>query len=183
MNKKIVLILLFLGLVLATSFLVKHSRKPNSSTGVSQTTTSPTPTPTATPKVVSSDQNGVAQLDTIYGKLTKPATCQVGGQIKFVSHNTSEHINSDLIYTGIDSPARLIKWQVTPGDDLKVGPNLAASIALPDGKEMINVVLPEKTKAPEYKLIASMTYGRLVNNDVKVYEVQCKGQTDVLLNF
>ncbi len=126
--------------------------------------------------------NGLIQSD-FYETLSKPATCQISGQIKFVSPTTAEHMNAYLTYTGIDSPARLIKWQVTPSENLNIGPNLAASIKLPDGKEMINVVLPEKPIASDYKLTASMTYGRLVNHNVEVYEVKCTGQTEVLLNF
>ncbi len=134
--------------------------------------------PSASPK-----PSGLVQSDVPYANLTQPATCQISGKVTFLSHNISQNESADLTYTGIDSPARLIKWQIIPNDALAIGPNLFASIKLPDGKEHIGVVLPERPVASSYKLSASMTYGRLVAGDVKVYEVQCSGQTEVLLNY
>ena len=147
----------------------------------------PSPTPDLNPGTKKASNNKTpkspARNAPPYDVLTKPATCQIGGQIKFLSPTIAEHLNTYLIFTGIDSPARLFKWHVAPIDRLDVGPNLTASIKLPDGKELINVVLPEKPIAANYKLTASMTYGRLVNGDIKVYEVQCDGQTEVVLPF
>ncbi len=157
----------------------------------SEATASSTPivTSSKTPDLTGSDKKSTPTprptpitADDFYKSL-KPAACQIGGQIKFTSLNNAEHLKADLTYTGIDSPARLIKWQIAPSDDLKIGPNLAASLKLPDGQEHIGVVLPEKPMATRYLLTASMTYGRLVNHDIEVYEIKCQGQTEVLLNF
>jgi len=178
--------LLLLGLAIVIS--AGYRQKPNQPASILlQPTVLPSPTPDLNSGTKKASNNKIqkspAQNAPSYDVLTKPATCQIGGQIKFLSPTIAEHLNTYLIYTGIDSPARLIKWQVAPVDKLEIGPNLTASIKLPDGKELINVVLPEKPIAANYKLTASMTYGRLVKGDVKVYEVQCDGQTEVVLPF
>lgn len=181
MTKKSLLIwtlVLFLGL--GTVALRKSWRKSNLPMP-SLLTISPSPTLSAIPTAIVPEK-GTAETSSILTS-EQTAACQIGGQIKFISPTMAEHLNAYLTYTGIDSPARLIKWQVTPNQDLKIGPNLAASLKLPDGRESINIVLPEKPIASNYKLSASMTYGRLINHEVKIFEVQCQGQTKVLLNF
>lgn len=126
---------------------------------------------------------GLAPTSVPYDKLTKPATCQIGGVVEFLSADTSTNLNARLIYTGIDSPARQIKWKTQPTDDLRVGPNLTAQLNLPDGQADINVGLPRAVKSKNYSLAASMTYGRLEGQGVKVYEVNCTGIAKVKLDF
>lgn len=117
-----------------------------------------------------------------YAQLNGPASCQASGDVEFFSPTTARD-SAKLTYAGIDSPARQIKWLVTPDDNLGVGPNLAASLKLPDGNHMVTVTLPSPPKARDYTLTVSMTYGRLVNGAVRVYEVGCSGQVKVKLSY
>lgn len=126
---------------------------------------------------------GLVPTSVPYSKLTKPATCQVGGTVEFLSVDTSTNLNARLAYTGIDSPARQIKWKIEPTDGLRVGPNLTAQLNLPDGQADISVGLPKTTKSKNYSLTASMTYGRLEGQGVKVYEVSCAGTAKIKLDF
>lgn len=118
-----------------------------------------------------------------YSQLTKPAVCSIGGSMNFLTHDTAVNYNPKISYTGVDSPARQIKWKVTPVDDLKVGPNLDAALELPDGESPVSVILPSSPVSKNYNLTVSMTYGRLVGEGVKVYEVSCSGQIGVTLSY
>lgn len=127
---------------------------------------------------------GASNQNTIdYGQLKRPATCNVGGTVRFKDLGTAEILGARITYTGIDSPARQIKWLIAPSDDLSIGPNIAASLVLPDGSENIIVVLPERPKAKQYRLTASITYGRLEGEGIIVRETGCTGSTKVILNF
>lgn len=112
-----------------------------------------------------------------------PATCKIQGSLDFITPNTAVNYGPKISYTGIDSPARQIKWKSIPADDLKVGPNLDAALKLPDGESPVNVVLPSSPVSKNYSLTASMTYGRLVNDGVRVYEVNCSGQIKATLSY
>lgn len=95
----------------------------------------------------------------------------------------AENLNAKLSYTGIDSPARQIKWWISPVDDLRVGPNLMAQLAIPDGDSMVIATLPASPVSKNYTLTASMTYGRLENGGIVVHEVSCSGKIDVVLSY
>ena len=84
-------------------------------------------------------------------------------------------------YKGVDHPARLVKWTISPDDIIDVGPNIFSSLVLPDGESLVGVSIPENPKYKKYELTAAITYGRIVNGDVKVYETQCSGKTTVVL--
>lgn len=127
--------------------------------------------------------NGLSPSSVPYAELTKPATCSVAGEIKFLSDSLSQNLGAELTYTGIDSPARQIKWNVYPSEGLKVGPNLAAPLKLPDGKSQVIVSLPAAPAGKSYTLTSSMTYGRLVDGGVRVYEVACTGSIKVTLDY
>ncbi len=136
-----------------------------------------------TPKELEKLLGGKVVDSSIYAKLTKPATCNVSGAIKFFSQTSAEILKAKIVYTGIDSEARQIKWNVAPKDDLRVGPNLAASLELPDGESAVGVTLPEFPISKNYTLTSSITYGRLVNGEVKIYEATCAGQIGVALSY
>lgn len=118
-----------------------------------------------------------------YYYLTKPATCQVGGEIDFLTPTIAEIKNAKISYTGIDNQARQIKWVTAPSDEIKVSPNLAASLELPDGESVVGANLPAEPKAKSYILTASITYGRLVNGAVVSYEAKCSGQISLVLKY
>ncbi len=130
------------------------------------------------------DKQYLLQQTVPYSQLTKPATCQVQGTLKFWSPNGYQTVGAKISYTGEDSPARQIKWNISPtGEDLSVGPNLMAQLKLPDGESPISAALPSSPHSKNYTLTASITYGRLVGEGVRVYEVPCSGQASVELDY
>ncbi len=183
-------IILFYAITSLLGLVVIWAGSNKKSKNILESTTSSTPIETTSkaPGQASNDRKlsptpiTPITADNFYRNL-KTAECQIGGLIKFTSLTNAEHLNADLTYKGIDSPARLIKWNVSPVDDLKIGPNLAASLKLPDGLVHIGVVLPEKPIASRYTLTASITYGRLIDHDIKLFEMLCQGQVDVVLSF
>lgn len=118
-----------------------------------------------------------------YYYLTVPATCALSGSIRFVSHNTAEIRQAKLVYTGIDSPAGQIKWNIVPNDQLQVGPNIAAPLALPNGQYVVSVNLPPQPTAKSYNLTVAMTYSRLVNGRFVPREAKCGGVIPVTLDY
>ena len=91
--------------------------------------------------------------------------------------------NQDALFTykGVDHPGRLINWTVSPDDGLAIGPNLFAQLPLPDGESLVGISLPENPKYKRYELTALITYGRLIDGNMKVFTKQCAGKTTVVL--
>lgn len=188
----------WIAIVILGAVLIYWKVSPKGDNNKAQTSISPSPsavvnisgTPSAkslgqlTPQEIEKLVNGgLAPTSVPYNKLTRPATCQVVGTVEFLSADTSANLDARLIYTGIDSPARQIKWKTQPTDDLRVGPNLTAQLNLPDGQADISVGLQKVVKSKNYSLTASMTYGRLEGQGVKIYEVNCTGTAKVKLDF
>ena len=116
--------------------------------------------------------------------VTSPATCQVGGEVRFTSADSFLSLGSKISWKNIDSRGRLIKWQVSPKDNLAVGPNIFESLPLPDGQyENLTVRLPEKPISKSYILTASVTYGQFIKENLEIKETNCTGQGKVKLNF
>lgn len=122
--------------------------------------------------------------------LLGPTSCRLQGEIKFLNHNTYDNQDAQLIYSGVDHPARNIFWTVTPLDDISVGPNLFSKIPLPNGENLLSISLPENPKYNKYELTAKIQYGRLVDDfgrfvvvggNAKVFEKQCDGKTVIVL--
>ena len=122
--------------------------------------------------------------------LLADASCELKGEIKFLNHNTYDNQDALFIYKGIDHPARNIFWTVTPQDNISVGPNIFSKISIPDGENLLGVILPDSPKYKKYELTAKIQYGRQVNEkgdfvvsggNVKVFEKQCAGKTTVVL--
>lgn len=112
------------------------------------------------------------------------ATCQVNGEISFFSPDTFSSVNSQISWQNVDSQGRLINWRVDPADSLFVGPNIFANLDVPEGQYgNLTIRLPEEPVAKKYLLTASITYGQIIQGDVKVKEVNCTGQVKVNLDF
>lgn len=137
-------------------------------------------TPEEVEKLVS---GGLSPTGVPYAQLKGPAVCKVEGTIKFLSPTIYQDVGTKLTYSGIDSPARQIKWKVSPPEDLKIGPNLMAQLKLPDGSAAIGATLPSSPQSKSYKLTTSVTYGRLVGGGIKVYEVNCSGEANVEIAY
>jgi|SRR3989344_8330069 len=109
------------------------------------------------------------------------ATCGLKGEIKFLNHNTYDNQDALFTYRGIDDSGRNIFWNVSPQDDIRVGPNIFNRMPIPDGQSLLGIVLPQKPKYKRYELAAKIQYGRLVDGDVTIFEKQCDGKTVVVL--
>lgn len=115
--------------------------------------------------------------------ITSPATCQISGEANFSSPDSFSS-NTKISWQNVDSQGRLIKWHISPKDDLAIGPNLFANLIIPNGQyDNFTIRLPEKPVAKAYLVTASVTYGQIIKGDVKVKEVNCTGQVKVNLNF
>ena len=113
-----------------------------------------------------------------------PATCQVGGEINFSDKNTFSSKDLKISWQNIDSQGRLIKWRISPQDGLMIGPNIFANLNIRNGEyESLTVRLPENPISKTYLLTASVTYGQIIQGDVKVKEANCSGQVKVNINF
>ena len=196
-KNKIALLVVFCA-VLGFGWYLSIHQKPETSIPSPSETLSPSPSPSSkiTPLSKPSGKDlqsltpqevehllGGGYKTVPYSQLTKPATCNIQGSINFITPNTAANYGPKISYTGIDSPARQIKWKVTPADDLKVGPNLDVSLKLPDGESPVSVTLPSSPVSKNYSLTVSMTYGRLVGDGIRVYEVDCSGQIKVTLSY
>lgn len=112
-----------------------------------------------------------------------PATCQVSGEANF-SDSGLYSSNMKLSWQNIDSQGRLIKWRISPKDNLAIGPNLFANLTVPNGEyDNLTIRLPENPISKKYLLAVSVTYGRIIQGDVKIEEVDCAGQIKINLNF
>ncbi len=112
-----------------------------------------------------------------------PATCNIGGSINF-SSPTAAGDSAKLIYSGINSSAGQIYWTIIPNEKgLQIGPNLTASLRLPDGESQVQVVLPQNPKSKTYSLKAAMTYSRETNGLAEVYTANCSGAITVNRNY
>ena len=167
--KKNIVFLVILIVIIAGAFLILRRNHVGNN---------PSVTPTPSPSAIKPTSN-----DIDITKFTKPATCRVSGSIKFTQKNLYISDNAKIDYTGIDTEARLINWTITPNDDLSVGPNIFASLDIPDGSRSITVGLPDQPKARQYTLTATVAYGRWVNNTVVVKDVRCSGSLPVTLSY
>ncbi len=157
----------------------------NSTNNQKQSDATPLPFPSPTPRplplvpVVSTQEpflglNGVKS----------PATCQVGGEVRFISADSFLSLDSKISWQNIDSYGRLIKWDISPKDELAVGPNIFESLPLPNGEyQNLTVRLPEKPVTKNYTLTARVTYGQFVKGNLEIKETDCAGQVKVNLNF
>lgn len=141
----------------------------------------PTPESTILPRVsVKPTEEPFLGLNNI----KSPATCQVDGVIDFTDATTFLSTNSRIAWQNIDSSGRLINWKIFPVDKIAVGPNIFANLTVPDGQyHELTIRLPEKPIAKKYTLTASVTYGQIIQGDVKIKESDCTGRVEVNLNF
>ncbi|OGN05627.1 MAG: hypothetical protein A2831_00380 [Candidatus Yanofskybacteria bacterium RIFCSPHIGHO2_01_FULL_44_17] len=183
MNKQITIWVLALaagiGLIWFFNISREGSREPEVSISASATpviSATPEPSPAASRKPI------VSQQPEVINKYP-PAECTLTGSITFLSPTLYENKDANIIYKNIDSVARHIIWAVSPGENLSVGPNLFASLPLPDGTEDVTVTLPENYTSKNYTLTAKVTYGVIINRDLVIKESSCVGQIPVTVKF
>ncbi len=170
---------------ISSSVSVLPSISPSMNVSVSPTPFK-TPTPTLTPSPTK--KPSLIPSSVPWDQLPPEASCELRGEIKYVlinngtnHNNVYDNQNAMFTYKGIDHPGRLVYWTVSPQDDLGVGPQIFAQIPIPDGESLIGISLPENPQYKQYELNASITYGRLVDGNVKVFTKQCVGKTTVVL--
>lgn len=122
--------------------------------------------------------------------LPPDASCELKGEIRFLNADTYDNQDAVFIYSGIDHPARNIKWTKTPDDgSLSIGPNIFSKMQLPYGQTLLGVFPLEEPKSKRYELTAKLAYGRLVDENgkfvtvggnVKIFEKQCDGKTVIV---
>jgi hypothetical protein len=135
--------------------------------------------PVASAKPTATPQGGFIGLT----GLKEPASCTVGGTVEFLSPTIFSSKDAKITWKNVDIQSRQIRWKVSPNDALTVGPNLFASLPVPDGSEALTVGLPAKPTARSYKLTASVTYGQLINGNAVVKEAACTGSVAVRLKY
>lgn len=174
----VVALVVGIGLIWFLNVSREGSREPEIS--VSDLPTTPSATPVSIPAV--SKKPLVSRQPEVVNKYP-PAECVLTGSIEFLSPALYENKDANIIYKNIDSVARHIIWTVSPYENLSVGPNLFASLPLPDGIEDVTVNLPMNSKSKSYVLTAKVTYGRIINKNLEIKESSCVGQIPVRLNY
>lgn len=159
------------------------SSLPTPSTSVSFSP-SPSPSPKLSPRPTPSTSLPTPKLSgspSLWEQLSGEASCELKGEIKYLTSTIYDNQDALFTYKGVDHPGRLVNWVVSPNDGLSIGPNLFAHLPLPDGESLIGVSLPDSPKYKTYELTTSITYGRLIDGNVKVFTKQCSGKTTVVL--
>lgn len=112
-----------------------------------------------------------------------PAECSIGGSITYLEPGLYENKKADIVYKNIDSVARHILWTISPQDDFSVGPNLFATLPVPNGTEDVTIGLPKSPNSKNYTLTAKVTYGRYEKGNLEIKEASCSGQIPVEIKF
>lgn len=187
-NKTIIqLVILAVVIILITVFFTKNdSQEPEdlvlSPTPTVSTSVSPTPIPTSHPKIPTPTPN-LQDPTSIVGRLA-PAKCNLTGEIVFIKPNLYESRGSFIEYENIDHEARLINWTIIPEYNFSMGPNIFANLAIPAGKVALSTSLDDVLPTQkEYTVKAKVTYGQLINGDIKLFEAECTGETKIKIGF
>jgi hypothetical protein len=176
-NKNKVLLAVLVAGFVGTGWYFLFHKNPNTENTNSVITATPSPSLSPTPSPT------LSPAGSSLGKNFMSATCKIQGSIDFLSPTVATNNGSKISYTGIDSTARQIKWKVSPVDNLVVGPNIDVALQLPDGESVVGVTLPSSPVSKNYSLTASMTYGRYIGGEFRIYEAACLGQIKVTLSY
>ncbi len=121
-----------------------------------------------------------------YDQLPAIASCNLsGGEIVFSSPGVAINYDAYIEYTGVDHPGRLFFWDTSPATDgeLSIGPSIFSDLSLPDGQKNILVVNNTESLAKEYKITASINYGRMVDGWIEMFTAQCTGDITVKFGY
>ena len=184
-NKKNFIFWIIVSLVGIGLVSYSYLSKPISNLGSDTSVVSPS----SSPSISSSPSPSISALPSEepflgLGGIKSPATCQIQGEVLFGSKDSFSSRDSKISWQNVDSQGRLIFWHISPKDNLAIGPNLFGNLTVPNGEyENPTVRLPENPIAKSYLLTASITYGQIIQGDVKVKETDCTGKIKVDLNF
>ncbi len=178
MNKSLIILFIVIGaglLLMANIFRDKPGDDdPNLTPGQTESSPSLSPTP------VASSTPSISLSST---PLSKAATCQISGEIKYVGPNIYETKAALIKYQNVDDNIRQIFWTSNPADGaLAVGPNLFEELKIPNGEAEVGVDLRKTTNVKSYTLTARINYGqRDANGVVQVKETKCSGLIKVTM--
>ncbi len=170
MPTKLILWIIILGVGIGLIFFAQVFRdKPNDTS--LRPAPSESPNPTASP----------TQSPTPGGSISKTATCQISGQVRFISSNTYETVGAKISYQNVDDKIRQIFWTSNPDDGvLAVGPNLFEQLQIPNGEKEVGVALNKKPQADNYVLTAAINYGvKLPSGAEELKKINCTGTITV----
>ncbi len=192
------IIIIAVGVLLFTLGTLDNNDNPEPSVSPTPTPTSiitPTPTPKINPTATPDDSRvpfeGFPDQDLVgdsvpYDQLPAVATCNLsGGEIVFSSPGVAINNNAYIEYIGVDHPGRLFFWSTSPETDgeLSIGPSIFSNLTLPDGQKNILVVNNTEDLAKEYKITASINYGRMVDGWIEMFTAQCSGEITVKFDY
>lgn len=174
-TKAAVIILIVIGvglLFFANIFRDKPKNNPTPSPTSEQTQSAPSLSPSPAPSVTPS-----------VSRVSKAATCQLAGEIKFVSPNIYQTIGAQITYQNIDDKIRQIFWRSSPNDGvLTIGPNLFEELKIPNGEAEVGVDIRKAANVKVYTLTARINYGqRDAAGVTRVKETSCTGSVKVTM--
>ena len=192
------IIIIAVGAVLFTLCTLDKNDNPEPSVSPTPTPTlTPTPTPIAKTNPTATPDDGRVPFDGFpdqnlvgdpvpYDQLPAVATCSLsGGEIVFFAQGSSINDNAYIKYTGVDHPGRLFFWSTSPENngELSIGPSIFSNLILPDGQKNILVVSNTENLAKEYKITASINYGRMIDGWIEMFTAQCTGDITVKFDY
>jgi len=167
----IIVLVAGLGLIISANIFRDTNPSGNLPVLTESSSSSPEPTNQVVPKSTSKPDSSVSL----------PATCQLGGEIRFIKQNLYETKGAKITYQNVDDPTRQIFWKSEPNDEtLTVGPNLFEELPLPSGQREIGVSLKNNPTSKLYTLTAAITYGvRNSDGGIEVRNADCVGKITV----
>lgn len=175
MSNKLILWTIFLivgiGLIISANIFRDTDPRPVVSNPGATTEPANSPEPRTTPRPTA--EPGQASFS--------PASCQISGEIVFLSGNIYENKGAKIVYQNVDDNIRQIYWKSNPDDGvLVIGPNLFEDLSIPNGERDIGVAFAKEPTDKNYTLAASITYGaKQQNGNIKESVANCSGKINV----
>lgn len=183
MNKKLLFsILVVIAVVVLVMGIKYYWDRSNMPTPVGTPTptgsASPSPTPSTSPSPTVSAKPGDVPTNRLVPK------CNLSGQVVYDGGAFVHAEGQEFNYKDANDPTDMIKWTVAPaGENFSIGPNRMSGLKRGSGGDYLTVSFDGITpKYSEYILSASIDYVGLVNNEAKILNQKCTGQTILKIN-
>jgi len=111
--------------------------------------------------------------------------CQIEGTVFIKAKDWTMQKTKDAVfrYRNIDSPNRVIYWEVSPKDNVKGGPNMFTQLPLPNGEDFpVQFYFEEEPKYKKYTAKAIMTYGEWKDGKVISGKRNCEGEIKIIID-
>jgi hypothetical protein len=104
--------------------------------------------------------------------------CELKGEIIFYrGDNVYSQASGGFLYRDVGDPHSLVRWTITPKEDVAIGPNMFSSLPLPDGEDTTTLLfangLPEYDT---YTIHASIDYPAWDGEKTIIRNVVCGGE-------